>query len=78
MKDRRINPDDDAREVLRAITQGKDTFNEIRRATTCTSARVSEALAALLTAPRKPLIRLERDGESARFFPVAQRGEVRA
>ena len=65
---RRVNLDDDAREVLKAIYRGKHTFNDIRRATKCTPERVSEALAALLFT--HGAIRTERSAGARHYLPA--------
>lgn len=68
-----------ARAVYDAILSGARTRREIRGKTGFTFERIGDGIADLLTGRAKPLIRLERDEkETARFFPVAQRAEVRA
>lgn len=65
-----------ARLVYYAIEAGAHTRREIRSRTGLNLERVGDGLADLLIARAKPLIRLERQGETPRFFTAYQRGEA--
>ena len=65
-----------ARTVYDAIRSGARTRREIRVKTGYTFERIGDAIASLLTAPAKPLIRLERHGDVAMFFPLAHHGDI--
>lgn len=66
------------RAVYDAIAAGAETRREIRERTGLTFERIGDGIAALLTEPSEPLIRLQRDGDTARFFVVRRWPEVSA
>jgi hypothetical protein len=65
-----------ARAIYDAIAAGAETRREIREKTGLTFERIGDGIAALLIEPSEPLIRLHRDGETARFFTVRRWPEV--